>query len=194
MTPTVADVLGVPYARIAALVSELAEHGHTVAAAESLTGGLLLAALTEVPGSSAVVRGGLVVYATDLKAELAGVDPQLLADFGPVHPEVARQLAAGARERCGATFGIGLTGVAGPDPQADQSVGTGYVAIAGPGGRIDHVALTERHRGPAVRARSAGVAGPGRPVLGPPDAGVRPRIRAAAVLAAIELLERTVDR
>ncbi|WP_431921890.1 CinA family protein [Amycolatopsis tucumanensis] len=117
------------------VVSALVRLGQTVAAAESLTAGLVTATLTEVPGSSAVVRGGLVVYATDLKAKLAGVDPALLAAHGAVHPEVAAQLAEGARERCGADWGLGLTGVAGPDPQDGVAPGTVHIGLAGPAGR-----------------------------------------------------------
>lgn len=75
------------------LITHLIERRETVATAESLTAGLVCATLTEVPGSSAAVRGGLVVYATDLKAKLAGVDEDLLAAHGAVHPEVAAQLA-----------------------------------------------------------------------------------------------------
>ena len=131
--PTLADLLGVPGAALTRLIGALTDRGLTVATAESLTGGLLAACLTEVPGSSAVVRGGLVVYATDLKSTLAGVDPQLLAERGPVDPDVAAALAAGARARCGADIGVGLTGVAGPDPQDGVPVGTWYVAISGPG-------------------------------------------------------------
>ncbi|MFD4193001.1 CinA family protein [Amycolatopsis thermoflava] len=117
------------------VVAALVRLGQTVAAAESLTAGLVTATLTEVPGSSAVVRGGLVVYATDLKAKLAGVDPALLAAHGAVHPEVAAQLAEGARERCGADWGLGLTGVAGPDPQDGVDPGTVHIGLAGPAGR-----------------------------------------------------------
>ena len=106
----------------------------TVAVAESLTGGLLTAALTATPGASATVRGGLVVYATDLKASLAGVDADLLADRGPVDPQVAAGLATGARQRLGATFGIGVTGVAGPEQQGGHPVGTVFAAISGPAG------------------------------------------------------------
>jgi nicotinamide-nucleotide amidase len=106
----------------------------TVAVAESLTGGLLAAALTDTPGASATMRGGLVVYATDLKASLAGVSSELLARRGAVDPEVAAGLAIGARERLGASFGIGVTGVAGPDQQDGRTVGTVYVAVAGPVG------------------------------------------------------------
>jgi nicotinamide-nucleotide amidase len=104
----------------------------TVAVAESLTGGLLSAALTEVPGSSVGFRGGLVVYATDLKASLAGVDEELLRERGAVDPDVAVALARGVRQRLGATYGIGVTGVAGPDPQDGKPVGLVYAALAGP--------------------------------------------------------------
>jgi nicotinamide-nucleotide amidase len=106
----------------------------TVAVAESLTGGRLCAALTETPGASATMRGGLVVYATDLKASLAGVDAALLAERGAVDPQVAAALADGARTRLAATYGIGVTGVAGPDPQDGREVGTVFAAVAGPAG------------------------------------------------------------
>ncbi|MGC4942791.1 CinA family protein [Kribbella sp. DT2] len=104
----------------------------TVATAESLTGGLVGATLTDVPGISAVYRGGVIVYATDLKATLAGVPEDLLAAVGPVHADTARALAAGVRERLGATYGLAATGVAGPDPQDGIEAGTVYVAAAGP--------------------------------------------------------------
>jgi nicotinamide-nucleotide amidase len=117
-----------------AVLAALVRVGATVAVAESLTGGLLTAALTEPAGASKAVRGGLVVYATDLKATLAGVPSPLLDAEGAVSPDVAGALAAGARDRLGATYGLGVTGVAGPDPQAGQPVGTVYVALAGPGG------------------------------------------------------------
>jgi nicotinamide-nucleotide amidase len=119
---------------VLALHAHLRSLGATVAVAESLTGGLLCAALTEPGGASSVVRGGFVVYATDLKAALAGVDGDLLGSRGAVDAEVARQLASGARERLAATFGIGVTGVAGPDPQDGQPVGTVFAAVAGPRG------------------------------------------------------------
>ena len=110
----------------------LLRRGETVAVAESLTGGLLGAALTSTPGSSATFRGGLIVYATDVKESLAGVPGPLLAAEGPVSAHVAAALAAAARDRLGATYGIGVTGVAGPDPQNDQPVGTVHLAVAGP--------------------------------------------------------------
>ena len=115
-------------------VGLLMERGETVATAESLTGGLVGGALTDVPGVSAVYRGGVVVYATDLKAKLAGVPEDLLAAVGPVHPDTAVALATGVRERLEATYGLATTGVAGPDPQEGIAAGTVYVAAAGPGG------------------------------------------------------------
>ncbi|MFC6092470.1 CinA family protein [Saccharothrix lopnurensis] len=118
------------------VVRALRERGETVATAESLTAGLVAVTLTEVPGSSAVLRGGLVVYATDLKHTLAGVDGALLAEHGAVHPEVAKQLAEGARDRCGATWGLGLTGVAGPAPQDGVPPGTVHIGVAGPPGSV----------------------------------------------------------
>jgi nicotinamide-nucleotide amidase len=110
------------------------ERGETVATAESLTGGLVAATIVEIPGVSAVYRGGLVVYATDLKASLAGVPELLLKERGPVDPQVAVALAAGCRERCGADWGLATTGVAGPDPQDGKPVGLVYIAVAGAAG------------------------------------------------------------
>lgn len=114
------------------LVARLADRRQTLATAESLTGGLLAASVVDVPGASAVYRGGLVVYATDLKASLAGVSDGLLVDRGPVDPDVALALARGAGQRCQADWGVATTGVAGPDPQGEVPVGTVYVAVAGP--------------------------------------------------------------
>ncbi|HEX4704439.1 MAG TPA: nicotinamide-nucleotide amidohydrolase family protein [Pseudonocardiaceae bacterium] len=116
--------------RVAEVVELLVARGQTVATAESLTAGMVTAALTTVPGSSAVVRGGLVVYATDLKTSLAGVPAELLAEHGAVHPDVAVALASGARRVCGADWGVGLTGVAGPDPQDGVAPGRVYLGIA----------------------------------------------------------------
>ncbi len=121
-----------PRPSVAALLDLLATRGETLAVAESLTGGLLAATLVDVPGASRVFRGGLLVYATDLKASLAGVPEDLLAERGPVHPDVASALAEGARVRCQATWGLSTTGVAGPDPQHGIAPGTVYLAISGP--------------------------------------------------------------
>ena len=130
--------------------------GETLALAESLTGGLLGATLTGVPGVSATFRGGLTAYATDSKASLLGVDPALLARVGPVDPEVAAQMAEGARSRFSATYGLATTGVAGPDPQAGHPPGEVHLALAGPSGveleRLDLDGDRETVRERAVQA------------------------------------------
>ncbi|GAB2477636.1 CinA family protein [Jatrophihabitans fulvus] len=110
--------------------SRLVELGATIATAESLTGGMLGVLLTEAPATSVTYRGGLIVYGTDTKNHMAGVDDDLLREHGPVHPEVAGQLAEGARERVDADFGIGITGVAGPGAQGGRPVGEVHVGIA----------------------------------------------------------------
>ncbi|MFB8006712.1 CinA family protein [Nocardia sp. NPDC056000] len=115
----------------AELVHALKGAGQTVATAESLTAGLLAATIAGIPGASAVLRGGLIVYATELKHDLAGVSADTLATDGPVAASTAEQLAVGARRTCGADWGIGLTGVAGPDPQDGREVGTVFLGIAG---------------------------------------------------------------
>jgi nicotinamide-nucleotide amidase len=138
----------------AAAVHSLVERRETLAVAESLTGGLLAATIVEIPGVSAVFRGGLVVYATDLKHALAGVPEELLAERGPVDPDVAAALAAGARERCGADWALATTGVAGPEPQDGKPVGLVYVAVAGPhGSAVRRLDLD----GPRSHVRSATV-------------------------------------
>ena len=110
----------------------LREQHQTVAVAESLTGGLLAAALTSTPGASATFRGGLVVYATDLKSRLVGVSDSLLAEQGAVAAQVALELAQGVRSRLSASWGVGVTGVAGPDSQDGQPVGTVFLSVVGP--------------------------------------------------------------
>jgi nicotinamide-nucleotide amidase len=107
----------------------------TVATAESCTAGLLAARLTERPGSSAYVLGGVVVYSNEAKVAQAGVDPGLIERHGAVSAEVAEALAAGAVSRFGSDYGIGVTGIAGPDGGTpEKPVGTVCFAIAGPDG------------------------------------------------------------
>jgi nicotinamide-nucleotide amidase len=153
----ISDALGVSWHRTASILDALRRRDETVAAAESLTAGMLCAVLTDVPGASDVVRGGVVVYATDLKTELAGVDPALLREHGAVHPLVAETLAAGVRRRCAADWGLGLTGVAGPDPQDGVAVGTVHLGFAGPDGTAVRSARLDgdRHE---VRAAAVRVA------------------------------------
>jgi nicotinamide-nucleotide amidase len=168
----------------AAVVHALKDRGETLAVVESLTGGLLAATLVDVAGVSAVFRGGLVVYATDLKATLAGVPTDLLDARGPVDPDVAVLLAAGGRERCGADWGLATTGVAGPEPQDGKPVGLVYVAVDGPSGpvvrRLDldggRAAVREGAVTAALRLLADQLHGSGSPGAGAgsPGAGARP--------------------
>jgi nicotinamide-nucleotide amidase len=164
----------------ATLVRVLTDRNETVATAESLTGGLLAATIVDVPGASVVLRGGLVVYATDLKATLAGVPADLLRARGPVDPDVAIALARGARRRCGATWGVSTTGVAGPTPQDGNPVGTVYVAVSGPPTAGD----------PANGPESDGDSDE---VVALRLDGDRPAIRRAAVGAALAMLVARID-
>ena len=132
--------------RTADLVASLIARGLTVAVAESLTGGALTAELTRPAGASAAVLGGAVVYATALKASIVGVDADLLAEHGPVHPLVAEQLADRVRLALAvdgrpAEVGVSTTGVAGPDPQGGQPPGTVFVGVATPD-RVTSLRLT----------------------------------------------------
>lgn len=101
----------------------------TVAVAESLTGGLLGATLTTIPGASVVFRGGVIAYATDLKTALLGVPAALLGQHGAVHSAVAAAMADGVRYRLGAAVGAATTGVAGPDPAEGKPPGTVHIAV-----------------------------------------------------------------
>jgi len=114
------------------LLAAAAARGWTLGVAESLTGGLVTASLVSVPGASRVVRGGVVAYATDLKAGLLGVDAELLAERGAVDEAVAAQMAAGVRAATGADVGLATTGVAGPEPQDGQAPGVVFVAVSTP--------------------------------------------------------------
>lgn len=144
-----------------AVIEALAARGQTVATAESLTGGLLAAALTRVPGASAVFRGGVVAYAAELKAAVLGVPADLLERHGAVHGEVAAEMARGARAVLRADLGMATTGVAGPDPAEGKPVGTVFIAVAAPARTL-------------VRPLAL--------------AGDREEIRAATVTAVLELL------
>lgn len=166
--------LGLDHDQVAGLLGRCSERGLTLAAAESLTGGLLLAVLTAVPGASAVVRGGLVVYATDTKTELAGVPARLLAEHGAVHADVAAALATGAARRCRADIGVGLTGVAGPEPQDGVAPGTVHVGLC----RLrDHPGAGGSDR---VSVDTLTVSGD------------RDAVRLAAVRMALDVLDRSV--
>ncbi len=124
-TPTTAvspaDVLG-----------RLRARHETLATAESLTGGLIGELITAVPGASDCYLGGVISYATRLKATLAGVDPATLAELGPVAARTANEMAAGVAARCGADWGLAVTGVAGPTDQNGHPVGQVFVGVFGP--------------------------------------------------------------
>ncbi|WP_406408803.1 CinA family protein [Streptomyces halstedii] len=118
----------------ARVLGRLRERGETLAVAESLTGGLVAAELTEVPGASHSFLGSVTAYATPLKRDVLKVDGDLLAERGAVDPDVAAAMAAGVRRVLGADWGVSTTGVAGPEPQDGKPVGTVFVAVSGPGG------------------------------------------------------------
>ncbi len=110
----------------------LERRGETLATAESLTGGLLAEILTAAPGASKTYVGGVVAYATTLKTDLLRVPEDVVETHGVVSEACARAMADGARELTGATFALATTGVAGPEPQEGQPVGTVHVAVATP--------------------------------------------------------------
>ncbi|MGO2532901.1 CinA family protein [Arthrobacter rhombi] len=118
------------------IISEATLRGVSVATAESLTAGWIAAALADVPGASAVLRGGVVSYHNQVKQEVLGVDESLVEARGSVDAEVARQMAEGARRVCTSDVAVSSTGVAGPEVHDGKAVGTvfiGYASAAGSG-------------------------------------------------------------
>lgn len=113
----------------------LKERKQTLAVMESLTGGLLSSTISDVAGSSAYFIGGLVTYSSELKVQM-GVPREILYEHGAVSEQTARAMASAVRQRLGADFGVGITGVAGPDAQEGKPVGTVYIAIEGPAGVV----------------------------------------------------------
>lgn len=99
---------------VADLIARAAKAGVTIATAESCTGGMVAAALTDIPGSSAVLDRGYVTYSNTAKTQMIGVRPETLDAFGAVSEEVAREMAEGARARAGTTLAVSITGIAGP--------------------------------------------------------------------------------
>jgi nicotinamide-nucleotide amidase len=140
------------------LVGAALADGHTVATAESCTGGLLAGRLTARPGSSAYVLGGITAYANSAKEQLVGVPAALLAEHGAVSTQVAAALASGARSRFGAQIGVGITGVAGPGGGTpDKPVGTVHLCVAGPDSTLERALYLPGSR-TAVRERSVTMA------------------------------------
>jgi len=140
----------------ARIIATLTASHTTIAIAESLTGGLLTSALVDVPGASAVLRGGVIAYDTAIKHAVLGVDAEVLAAHGAVHPDVAMQMAVGVRTALAvdgvpAEIGIATTGAAGPDPQDGQPPGTAFVGLA-IGGEVRSFALHIPGDRDAVRA------------------------------------------
>lgn len=120
----------------ALLLDLLIRRDLTVATAESLTGGLVCSELVSVPGASRVVLGGVVSYATQVKIQVLGVPAELVAEHGVVSEPCARAMAQGVRRALGADVGISTTGVAGPDRQDGQPVGTVFVGVSSADGTV----------------------------------------------------------
>ncbi len=155
-------------ARAAALIDRFRAAGLKVATAESCTGGLIAGLLTEIPGSSAVVERGFVVYSNDAKVELLGVPPETLAAHGAVSEATARAMAEGALKASRADVAVSVTGVAGPDGgSAEKPVGLVWFGCARRGG----AAVTREER------------------FGPIGRGA---VRLASVRVALDLLEAAV--
>ena len=146
----------------AAVGDALREAGHTVAVAESLTGGLVGSLLTDVPGSSDYFDRAVVAYSNDAKLDALGVSRESLDDEGAVSAAVAVEMARGVRDRAGTTWGVSTTGIAGPTGGTDEKpVGLVYVGVAyaAPWGTSDSFARAERYvfddDRPAVKRASA---------------------------------------
>jgi PncC family amidohydrolase len=154
--------LATAFPEAASLGEELTEAGMTVAVAESCTGGLLGAVLTANAGSSTYMRGGIIAYADDVKADHLGVGRHLLATHGAVSAEVAVAMADGARARFEATIGVSITGVAGPSASEQKPAGLVFVAVVLPGTsqviRLDKDLGREANRAQAVHTALALVA------------------------------------
>lgn len=137
------------------VVSMLVKHHLTLSTAESCTGGLLGHLLTEVPGASAVYRGGVVSYSNDAKADLLAVPPHLIDTYGAVSSQVAESMAIGCRSRFASDLALAITGIAGPDGGTpEKPVGLVYLALAHPGGVITRKLHWPGDR-PKIKRRSA---------------------------------------
>ncbi len=155
------------WAEAARVVALARDAGVSIATAESVTGGLVCAAIVDVPGASAVLKGGIVAYNAEAKHTQLGVSRRLLETDGPVSHAVATSMARGARRQLGADVGVATTGVAGPDAHGGKPAGTVIVAVVGPQGeRVVSLLLD----------------------------GDRDEVRQGAVGAALSHLEKTLSR
>jgi len=152
------------------VVQALGAAGLTLAVAESLTGGAVASRVVEVPGASQVFRGGAVTYATDAKADVLGVDRDLLEANGAVDPDVARQMALGVRTLFSADVGVSTTGVAGPATQDGHPVGQVFVAAAWAGADGEVRTSVAEHR----------------------FDGGRPQIRESSIVAALQAVRDAI--
>ncbi|OAI40951.1 hypothetical protein AYO38_00790 [bacterium SCGC AG-212-C10] len=129
------------------------ERGTTLATMESCTGGLLASTLTDTPGSASYFMGGQVTYQTQNKID-AGVPADVIEEFGVISPETAKAMAQAARKGAGTSYGIGITGVAGPDPQEGVAPGTVHVAVASPDGSVQASSMVINQGRAAVKRRA----------------------------------------
>lgn len=145
------DYFGSDDATLASAVGELlSQHQHTLAVAESCTGGGLGSLLTQTPGSSAYFLGGVIAYSNQVKVKQLGVEPATLDQHGAVSAETACQMALGVRQQLGADWGLSITGIAGPDGgTAEKPVGLVYIGLADPKGNATSI----RHQFGASRGR-----------------------------------------
>ena len=151
------------------VLESLARRGETLATAESLTGGMLSALLTGVPGASRSFVGGVVSYATRVKVSALGVPEEVVEEHGVVSRECAAARAQGVRSRLDATWAMATTGVAGPDAQEGRAVGTVWVAVAGPVGVETRGLVLEGDRNEVRRGSCRAVLGLLGDLLGPED-------------------------
>ena len=136
-----------------AVLDRLKARGETLAVAESMSGGLLAARLTAIPGASQAFLGGATVYSAGAKTALLGLDPAVLASEGTVSEATSRRLAEAVRTRLGATWGLAITGNAGPAAEGEAPVGTVFIALAGPGATSSRTLTLPGDR-PEIQLRS----------------------------------------
>ncbi|EJU01097.1 hypothetical protein DACRYDRAFT_33139, partial [Dacryopinax primogenitus] len=118
-----------------AVLGLLKQQGRTLAAAESLTGGLIASSITDIPGASEQFVGGVVTYSSEAKYTI-GVPRPTVEDHGVVSPQTAGAMASAIKKLFGADFGVGVTGVAGPAEHGGRTVGTVFVGVDGPNGVV----------------------------------------------------------